>query len=118
MTATEQKEFFRQALALPLKARLDLYYRLVKSLESPVKKGKVVRDTKVLAEQAAVYGRNKAPKRAKAASPKAEVLSKKEWNEVWKTELEKRIEEVDSGKVKCIPYSEVRKEMDRILGRS
>jgi putative addiction module component (TIGR02574 family) len=44
--------------------------------------------------------------------------SQEEWDEAWKKELEKRIEEIESGKVKCIPYAVVRKEMDAILGKS
>ncbi len=118
MTPAEQKEIFKQALALPLKARLDLYHRLVKSLETPGKKGKALPDARVVAEPTAVYGRGKALKREKAATTRAEVLSKKEWNEAWKTELEKRIEEIESGKVKCIPYAEARKRWDKILGRT
>jgi hypothetical protein len=112
MTATEQKEIFRQALALPLKARLDLYKRLTKSLESPAKQGKAVPDARVVAEQAAVYGRRKAPKRAKTASSKAEVLSRKEWNEAWMKELKIRAEEMESGADPGVPLDDVLKILD------
>jgi putative addiction module component (TIGR02574 family) len=47
-----------------------------------------------------------------------EKISKKEWNRAWKAELDKRMAEIDSGRVKCVPYSEVRKKLDRILGKS
>jgi putative addiction module component (TIGR02574 family) len=50
--------------------------------------------------------------------PPEEKLSRKEWNEAWKAELEKRIAEVESGKVKCIPYAEARKRWNKILGRT
>jgi len=84
MTAAAQKEFVKQALALPRKARADLWRKLDKSL----------------------------------AEDREEKVSKKEWGKLWKAELEKRIEEIDSGKVKCIPYAEVRKKLDRILGKA
>ncbi len=48
----------------------------------------------------------------------SETLSQKEWNEAWETELKKRIEEVESGKVKCIPYAEVRRRLNRILRKT
>jgi putative addiction module component (TIGR02574 family) len=47
-----------------------------------------------------------------------ETLSQEEWDGAWKKELEKRIEEIESGKVKCIPYAEVRKGWDKILRKS
>ena len=47
-----------------------------------------------------------------------EKISRKEWNGAWKTELEKRIADIESGRVKCIPHSEVRKRLDKILGRA
>jgi putative addiction module component (TIGR02574 family) len=50
--------------------------------------------------------------------PVAEKISRKEWNQAWKAELEKRIADVDSGKVKCIPYAEARKRWNKILGRT
>jgi putative addiction module component (TIGR02574 family) len=50
--------------------------------------------------------------------PAAEKISRKEWNQAWKAELEKRIADVDSGKVKCIPYAEARKRWNKILGRT
>ncbi len=54
----------------------------------------------------------------KSIPEESEVLSQEEWDEAWKLELEKRIEEMESGKVKCIPYEVVRKELDAILGKS
>jgi putative addiction module component (TIGR02574 family) len=45
-------------------------------------------------------------------------ISRKEWNRAWKAELEKRITDIDTGKVKCVPYTEVRKKLDRILGKA
>lgn len=47
-----------------------------------------------------------------------EALSQEEWDEPWKKELEKRIEEIESGAVKCIPYAEARKGWDKILGKA
>jgi len=47
-----------------------------------------------------------------------ETLPQEEWDAAWKKELEKRIEDIESGKVKCIPYAEVRKGWDKILGKS
>jgi hypothetical protein len=119
MTAAAQKEIFRQALALPKKARLDLYKRLCKSLEvSKGTKSRALLGAQAMAESTAVYGRKKTVVRSKDANLKSEVLSKEEWDEEWKSELEKRIADVESGKVKCIPYAEVRKKLDRILGRA
>ena len=119
MTAAEKREIFRQALALPEKARWALYNRLCESLDAPPKrKVKAVYGTRKIAEPTVVYGRKNATKRSKKAIPQAEDVPKKEWNEAWKGELEKRIEEIDSGKVKCIPHAEVRRELDRILGKS
>jgi hypothetical protein len=112
MTAAEQRELFKQALALPKKARLNLYNRLVKSLEAPKTSDKRVRDSRILAEPAAVYGGTKSPKRANNIPQTAKALSKKEWNRSWRTEIEKRINEIDSGKVKCIPHAEARKRWD------
>jgi putative addiction module component (TIGR02574 family) len=40
-----------------------------------------------------------------------EKISKKEWDRLWKIELEKRIEELESGKVKAIPASQVMAEL-------
>ena len=54
----------------------------------------------------------------KSVPKESDVLSQKEWDEAWKKELEKRIEEMESGAVKCIPYEVVRKELDAILGKS
>jgi putative addiction module component (TIGR02574 family) len=47
-----------------------------------------------------------------------EKISRKEWNRVWKAELERRISDIESGRVKSVPHSEVRKKLDRILGKS
>jgi len=54
----------------------------------------------------------------KSLSEEAETLSQEEWDEAWKMELEKRIAEIESGAVKCIPYEVVRKELDAMLGKS
>jgi len=43
--------------------------------------------------------------------PPEEKVSKKEWDKLWKTELEKRIEELESGKVKAIPAAQVMAEL-------
>jgi putative addiction module component (TIGR02574 family) len=40
-----------------------------------------------------------------------EKISKKEWDRLWKIELEKRIEELESGKVKAISASQVMAEL-------
>jgi putative addiction module component (TIGR02574 family) len=67
------------------------------------------------------------PKRARAQlahqlweslEPVAEKISRKEWSQAWKAELEKRIADIDSGKVKCVPYAEARKRWNKILGRT
>jgi putative addiction module component (TIGR02574 family) len=39
--------------------------------------------------------------------PPEEKISRKEWNRLWKIELEKRLEEMESGKVKGIPADKV-----------
>jgi putative addiction module component (TIGR02574 family) len=44
-------------------------------------------------------------------------LSRKEWNAAWKTELNRRIGEVESGKVKLVPWEDVRRRMERIIGK-
>jgi putative addiction module component (TIGR02574 family) len=43
--------------------------------------------------------------------PPEEKLSRKEWNRLWKAELEKRLEEMESGKVKGIPAAKVMAEL-------
>jgi putative addiction module component (TIGR02574 family) len=43
--------------------------------------------------------------------PPEEKISKKEWTRLWKIELEKRIEELESGKVKAIPAAQVMAEL-------
>lgn len=48
----------------------------------------------------------------------SDLPSQEEWDEAWKKELEKRIEEIESGAVKCIPYAEARKGWDKILGKA
>jgi putative addiction module component (TIGR02574 family) len=50
--------------------------------------------------------------------PKEEELSSKEWSGAWKKEVNDRIADIESGKVKCIPYAEARKKLDRILGKA
>jgi putative addiction module component (TIGR02574 family) len=40
-----------------------------------------------------------------------ETLSQEEWDRLWKVELEKRIEELESGKVKAIPAAQVMAEL-------
>ncbi len=108
VTAAAQKEIFRKALALPKKARLDLYNRLCESLDSS--KGKTAKarsSALVVAESTALYGRMKAPRRAKAEKPIAEVLSKKEWDEAWGKELAKRMEEMESGEDPGVPLEVV-----------
>ncbi len=40
-----------------------------------------------------------------------ERLSKKEWNKAWKAEIEKRVDELRTGKVKAIPASQVMAEL-------
>ena len=47
----------------------------------------------------------------KSLEPPEEKISKKEWNRLWKIELEKRIEELESGKVKAIPAVQVMAEL-------
>jgi putative addiction module component (TIGR02574 family) len=54
----------------------------------------------------------------KSIPEESDALSQEEWDEPWKLELEKRIEEMESGKVKCIPYEEARKGWNKILGRA
>ena len=54
----------------------------------------------------------------KSLSDDEENIPQDEWDEAWKKELEKRIDEIESGKVKCIPYAEVRKGWDKILGKA
>ncbi|HEV3272262.1 MAG TPA: addiction module protein [Candidatus Methylacidiphilales bacterium] len=54
----------------------------------------------------------------KSLEPNEEKISRKEWNGAWKVELEKRIADIESGRVKCVPYPEVRKRLDKILGRA
>jgi putative addiction module component (TIGR02574 family) len=54
----------------------------------------------------------------KSLEPDDEKISRKEWNGAWKVELEKRIADIESGKVKCVPYAEVRKRLDKILRRA
>jgi len=43
--------------------------------------------------------------------PSEEKISRKEWNRLWKAELEKRLEEMESGKVKGIPAAKVMAEL-------
>ena len=43
--------------------------------------------------------------------PPEEKISRKEWNRLWKAELETRLEEMESGKVKGIPAAKVMAEL-------
>jgi hypothetical protein len=106
MTAAAQKEIVEKALALPRKARGQLARQLLESLNSG--KTKEIPGPKVLREQQVKY----------VAVDEGETLSREEWNEAWEAELKKRIAEVESGKVKCIPYAEARKRWNKILGRT
>ena len=45
-------------------------------------------------------------------------LSRKDWDQAWKVELDKRAEEVRSGKVKGVPVEEARKKWNNILGKA
>ncbi len=47
----------------------------------------------------------------KSLEPDEEKLSPKEWSRAWKAELEKRVDEVRSGKVKTIPAARVMAEL-------
>lgn len=64
-----------------------------------------------MAELRAKYGRD-------SVADEPETLSQEEWDDAWRKEINKRIEEIESGKVKCIPYAQVRKELDAILGKT
>jgi hypothetical protein len=114
MTAAAQKEIMKKALALPEKARRTLLRRINESLgissENSLRKH-------VVSEPSATYGPRKTRKQS-VKHPPGEDISRKEWNEAWKGELEKRIADVESGKVKCIPYAEARKRWNKILGRT
>ena len=43
--------------------------------------------------------------------PPEEKISRKEWNRLWKAELERRLDEMESGKVKGIPAARVLAEL-------
>jgi hypothetical protein len=107
MTTAEQRELFKQALALPRKARLDLRRRLLESLEEP--KEKVSRKDSV-AETTAVYG--KAGRSVRDHVSKSEVSSRKEWNEAWTKELKIRAKEMETGADPGVPLDEVLKFLD------
>ena len=47
-----------------------------------------------------------------------EELSPKEWDRAWSAELDKRIEEVRNGTVKCVSHAEARKQWNKILGKA
>jgi len=47
----------------------------------------------------------------KSLNEDEDILTPKEWDTAWKKELEKRIEDVRSGKVKTIPASQVMAEL-------
>ncbi len=46
-----------------------------------------------------------------SVDPPEEKLSRREWNRLWKAELERRLEEMESGKVKGIPAEKVMAEL-------
>jgi putative addiction module component (TIGR02574 family) len=46
-----------------------------------------------------------------SVDPPEEKISRKEWNRLWKAELERRIEEMESGKDKGIPAEKVMAEL-------
>jgi len=54
----------------------------------------------------------------KSLSEDKEKLPRKEWDQAWKAELDKRSEEIRSGKVKCIPLEVARKRWNKILSRA
>jgi putative addiction module component (TIGR02574 family) len=54
----------------------------------------------------------------KSLDERADKLPRKEWNRAWKAELNKRSEEIRSGKVKCVPMEEARKRWNKILGKA
>jgi putative addiction module component (TIGR02574 family) len=54
----------------------------------------------------------------KSIPEESDLLTEDEWGQAWAIELNRRISDMESGAVKGIPYSEVRKEIDAILGRS
>ena len=81
---------------------------LLESLDPPKKKLSRIPAAQVVGELRVKYG----------SSEETETLSQKEWDESWKTELENRIADIESGKVKCIPYAEVRKRLNRILRKA
>ena len=54
----------------------------------------------------------------KSLEPAEKKISRKEWNAALKVELNHRIADIESGRVKCIPHAEVRKRLDRILRRA
>jgi putative addiction module component (TIGR02574 family) len=48
----------------------------------------------------------------------AETLSQEEWDEAWKKELEKRIEEMESGEDPGVPLDEVLAELQKPVRKS
>ena len=78
--------------------------------------------TKIIADQALALSEGEKAELVsfllKAISEDCDLLTEDEWDQAWSIELNKRIEEMESGAVKGIPYSEVRKRIDSILGRS
>jgi putative addiction module component (TIGR02574 family) len=44
-------------------------------------------------------------------NPPGETLSRKEWSQAWKSEIEKRADEMRTGKVKGIPAAQVMAEL-------
>jgi len=43
-----------------------------------------------------------------------ESISSEEWTTLWTAEVQRRIEDLDAGKTKAVPWSEVRDELNRI----
>jgi putative addiction module component (TIGR02574 family) len=41
-----------------------------------------------------------------------------EWEEAWAREIDRRVAEVDAGSAKLVPWSDVRAEIDGLLGRA
>ena len=47
-----------------------------------------------------------------------ESISRKEWSKAWNAELETRMADIESGKVKCVSPAEARKQWNKILGKT
>ena len=70
---------------------------------------------KQIVEQALALPKNARERLArqllKSLHPPEEKISRKEWNRLWKAELERRLYEMESGKVKGIPAEKVMAEL-------